>query len=282
LLVGQPAEERISGARAMLDDGLYERFGVPDHAIGFHVSSDGPAGSIAVSPGLVMSSSDSVDIVVHGVGAHGASPHRGKDPIYIGSQIVVALQALISRELSPLEPGVVTVGSFHAGFKHNIIPDEARLQLTVRSDSEATRSRLLAGIERIAKNIGRANGLPEDRLPEVVSGFESTPTTVNDRAATARLRTTWLEYFGRERMYSRPRAGMGAEDFSEFVQTPERVPGVYFSVGGTPEAVLERVMRGEAELPSHHSPYFRIEPEPSVTAGVEATFVAALELLEQP
>jgi hippurate hydrolase len=282
LLVGQPAEERISGARAMLDDGLYERFGVPDHAIGFHVSSDGPAGSIAVAPGLIMSSSDSVDIIVHGVGAHGASPHRGKDPIYIGSQIVIALQGLVSRELSPLEPGVVTVGSFHAGFKHNIISDEARLQLTVRSDSEGTRARLLAGIERVAKNIGRANGLPEDRLPEVITGFESTPTTVNDRTATARLRSVWADYFGRERMYSRPRSGMGAEDFSEFVQTPERVPGVYFSVGGTPESVLRSAMRGEVPLPSHHSPFFRIEPEPSVTAGVEATFVAALELLDRP
>ena len=266
----------------MLADGLYERFGVPDHAIAFHVSSDGPAGQISVSQGLIMSSSDSVDIIVHGIGAHGASPHRGKDPIYIGAQIVIALQGLVSRELSPLEPGVVTVGSFHSGFKHNIISDEARLQLTVRSDSEAARARLLSGIERVARNVGRVNGLPEDMLPEVISGFESTPTTVNDAEATARVRTVWTDYFGRDRFYSRPRRGMGAEDFSEFVQTDDDVPGVYFNVGGTPESVLQGYMRGEGRLPSHHSPFFRVEPEPSVTMGVEATFVAALELLDAP
>ncbi|MDZ7825844.1 MAG: amidohydrolase [Gammaproteobacteria bacterium] len=282
MLVGQPAEERIGGARAMLEDGLYERFGVPDHAIAFHVSSDGPAGRLAVAPGLVMSSSDSVDITVHGVGAHGASPHRGKDPIYIASQIVIALQGLVSREIAPLEPAVVTVGSFHAGFKHNIIPDEARLQLTVRSDSEATRTRLLEGIERIARNVGRAAGLPEDRLPTVRSGFESTPTTINDDAATARVRSAWVEHFGEDILYRSPRTGMGAEDFAEFVQTRHEVPGVYFSVGGTPEATLQQVAAGEMDLPSHHSPFFRIDPEPSVTRGIEASFVAALELLAAP
>jgi hippurate hydrolase len=282
MLVGQPAEERIGGARAMLEDGLYQRFGVPHHAIAFHVSSDGPAGRLAVAPGLVMSSSDSVDITVRGVGAHGASPHRGKDPIYIASQIVIALQGLVSREIAPLEPAVVTVGSFHAGFKHNIIPDEARLQLTVRSDSEATRTRLLEGIERIARNVGRAAGLDEDRLPTVRSGFESTPTTINDEAATARVRGTWVEHFGEDVLYRSVRTGMGAEDFAEFVQTPRRVPGVYFSVGGTPEATLQRVAAGEMDLPSHHSPFFRIDPEPSVTRGIEASFVAALELLGAP
>lgn len=282
LLVGQPAEERIGGARAMLDDGLYERFGVPDHAIGFHVSSDGPAGRLALEPGLIMSSSDSVDIIVRGIGAHGASPHRGRDPIYIGSQIVVALQGLVSRELSPLEPGVVTVGAFHAGFKHNIIPDEARLQLTVRSDSEATRAKLLSGIERIAHNVARASGVEEDSLPEVVSGFESTPTTVNDATATRRVRGALAGHFGRDVFYSRPRTGMGAEDFAEFVQTEHDVPGVYFNVGGTPERELRRLATTGGQLPSHHSPFFRIEPEASVTAGIEATFVAALELLGRP
>jgi hippurate hydrolase len=282
MLVGQPAEERISGAKAMLEDDLYERFGVPDHAIAFHVSSDGPAGRIAVAPGLIMSSSDSVDITVRGVGAHGASPHRGKDPVYIGAQIVVALQGLVAREISPLEPGVVTVGSFHSGFKHNIISDEAKLELTVRSDDEAVRAHLLDGIRRIAENVGRMNGLPEEMLPTVRVGFESTPTTVNDEAATARVRSAWAEHFGEDVFYSRPRTGMGAEDFSEFVQTDHDVPGVYFSVGGTPTSVLEAVAAGEQTLPSHHSPFFRIDPEPSVTAGVEATYVAALELLAAP
>ena len=135
VLIGQPAEERIAGAKLMLEDGLYDRFGVPDYALAFHVSADGPAGKIAARPGLITSSSDSVDIIVRGVGSHGASPHRGKDPIYMASQLVIALQGIVSRELSPQEPAVITVGSIHGGFKHNIIPDEVKLQLTVRSDS---------------------------------------------------------------------------------------------------------------------------------------------------
>lgn len=231
VLIGQPAEERISGAKAMLQDGLYERFGVPDYAIGFHVSADGPAGQLAVRSGLVQSSSDSVDILVKGVGAHGASPHRGKDPIYMASQLVIALQGIVSREVAPLQPGVITVGSIHGGFKHNIIPDEVKLQLTVRSNDEAVRAQLIEAIERVARGVGTLNGLPEELMPEVIHGFEGTPTNVNDAVASAQVRSAWEAHFGRERLYSRPRAGMGAEDFAEFVQTKERVPGVYFSVG---------------------------------------------------
>ncbi|MEM1435267.1 MAG: amidohydrolase [Pseudomonadota bacterium] len=280
LLIGQPAEERIGGAKAMLQDGLYERFGVPDYAIAFHVSADGPSGKVAVRPGLVQSSSDSVDIIVKGVGAHGASPHRGKDPIYMASQLVIALQGIMSREVAPLQPGVITVGSIHGGFKHNIIPDQVKLQLTVRSNDEAVRAQLIDSIERVARGVGVLNGLPENLMPEVIHGFEGTPTNVNSKSATAKVRDAWANYFAEDRFYERPRTGMGAEDFAEFVQTKERVPGVYFAVGGTPEAVLEAAERGEAVVPSHHSPFFKIEPEPSVRAGVEATVIAARALLD--
>ena len=279
LLIGQPAEERISGAKAMLQDGLYEKFGVPDYAIAFHVSADGPSGKVAVSPGLVQSSSDSVDILVKGVGAHGASPHRGKDPIYMASQLVIALQGIISREVAPLEPGVITVGSIHGGFKHNIIPDQVKLQLTVRSNDEAVRAQLIKSIERVARGVGEMNGLPEALMPEVIHGFEGTPTNINDEAATARVRAAWEGYFSADRFYERPRTGMGAEDFAEFVQTEDKVPGVYFAIGGTPETVLAAAEKGEATVPSHHSPFFKIEPGPSVRAGVEATVVAARALL---
>lgn len=280
VLIGQPAEERIGGARAMLDDGLYERFGVPDYALAFHVGSDGPAGKVGVSGGLVSSSSDSVDIQVRGIGAHGASPHRGKDPVYIAAQLVVALQAIVSRELSPLEPGVITVGSIHGGFKHNIIPDSVDLQLTVRSDSNATRKKLLDGIRRTAEHVGRLNGLPDDLLPIVRMDFESTPPNINDDDAVKRVRDAWIDHWGDdERLYSRDREGMGAEDFAYFVQTEHAVPGVYFGVGGTPADELEAAAEGDIIRPSHHSPFFKIEPESSVTTGVEATFVAAMELL---
>ena len=279
VFIAQPAEERIGGARAMLEDGLYERFGVPDYALAFHVSAGRPAGKVSVPDRLVASSSDSVDITVRGVGAHGASPHRGKDPIYIASQLVVALQGLVSRELPPLEPGVVTVGSFHGGSKHNIIPSEVKLQLTVRSDSEETREKLLSGIERIAEGVGRTAGLPEELLPVVERSKESTPTTVNDPEVAARVRTAFERELGADAVIPDERSGMGAEDFAYFVQTEEKVPGVYFSVGGTPEADIEAEASGGPAVPSHHSPFFRIEPEPSVTVGVEAMTVAVLELL---
>jgi len=279
MLVAQPAEERIGGARAMLEDGLYERFGVPDYALAFHVAAGDPAGKLFVADHLVASSSDSVDITVHGIGAHGASPHKGKDPIYIASEIVIALQGLVSRELSPLEPGVVTVGSFHGGFKHNIIPSEVKLQLTVRADSEETREKLLSGIRRIADGIGRSAGLPDDLLPDVELSTESTPVTLNDPDLAARVRGAFVREMGPDAVGEDVRDGMGAEDFAYFVQTDDKVPGVYFRVGGTAQADLDAEAAGGPAVPSHHSPFFKIEPEPSVTTGVEAMSVAVLELL---
>lgn len=279
VFIGQPAEETISGARAMMEDGLYTRFPRPDYALAFHVSADMAAGTIGLVPGATSSSSDSVDIIVHGVGAHGASPHTGKDPVVIGAQIVMALQTLVSREIAPLEPGVVTVGAFHAGHKHNIISDRAELQLTVRSDSAAVRERLLNGIRRIAENAGRMAGLPDDKLPEVRVGAESTAATVNDAALTQRVRAAIAGQFGEDVFAYKAREGMGAEDFAYFIETDPKIPGVYFAVGGTPQAAFDAAAAGGPPIPSHHSPLFKIEPEPSVKAGVEAMTVAALELL---
>jgi hippurate hydrolase len=279
MFIGQPAEERIGGAQAMLADGLYARFGVPDYALAFHVAAGEPAGKLVVKSGLMYSSSDSVDITVRGVGAHGASPHRGKDPVYIASLLVVALQELVSRELSPLEPGVVTVGSIHGGFKHNIIPEEVKLQLTVRADSEETRAKLLAGIERIARGIGITAGLPEDLLPIVKSSGESTPTTINDEALTERVRAAFLREMGEDALQQTERTGMGAEDFAYFVQTEDKVPGCYFAVGGTAQADLDAEKAGGPAVASHHSPLFKIEPEPAVKAGIHAMTVAVLDLL---
>lgn len=281
MFVGQPAEERIGGAKAMLEDGLYERFGVPDYALALHVSAGDPAGKVAVNGGIVASSSDSVDIIIRGVGAHGASPHRGKDPIYLGAQMVVALQGLVSRELSPLEPGVVTVGSFHGGFKHNIIPDEVKLELTVRSDSEETRAKLLNGIRRIAEGVARTAGLPEALWPTVDSSFESTPTTINDHDLASRVRKTFARELGEGALYVDERQGMGAEDFAYFVQTEHNVPGAYFTVGGTLQAELDAEKDGGPPVPSHHSPFFRIEPKPAVTSGVQAMTAAVIDLLSQ-
>ncbi|MEO9636091.1 MAG: amidohydrolase [Parasphingorhabdus sp.] len=279
VLIAQPAEERIGGAKLMLDDGLYTRFPKPDFAMAFHVSADTPTGKLELSPGISYSSSDSVDIIVHGVGAHGASPHRGKDPIVMGAQIIMNLQTIVSREIAPLKPGVITVGSFHSGFKHNIISDKATMQLTVRSDDADTRAQLLEGIKRIATNVGRMNGLPEDKLPEVKVSHESTPANYNDEALTKRIQNLFSARFGDTVFDNKPREGMGAEDFAYFVQPNTDVPGVYFAVGGTPQADFDREDAGGAPVPSHHSPFFKVAPRESVTLGTEAMTAAALDLL---
>lgn len=278
MLIGQPAEERIMGAKAMMEDNLWQRFGKPDYALAFHVAAGIPAGLINVQEGAPFAGADTVDIIVHGVGAHGASPHAGKDPVLLGSQIVVALQTLVARELPPRQPGVVTVGSFHSGTKHNIISDRAHLQLTVRNTNLDTRDALLAGIERIALNLGRAAGLPEDKLPEVIVSDESTPPTVNNTQMVRRLKQVWQQQLGENKVVSISSQGMGAEDFPYFTTDPA-IASVYFSVGGTSLEDLAAAKAGGPPIPSHHSPLFTIEPGPAVTNGVHATVTALLDLM---
>ena len=278
MLVVQPAEERGLGARAMREAGIWETFGQPDYVLGFHVGAESAAGTVDVQGGATYAGVDSVDIIVHGVGSHGASPHQGKDPVVLGSQIVMALQTLVSRELPPREPGVVTVGAFNAGTKHNVISDEARLQLTVRSTSAETRDQLLDGIRRIAENLGRAAGLPEDLLPEVIVANERTPPGFNDPELADRLRGAWTRALGEDRVVGEPQQGMAGEDFGYFSIDPT-IPSVFWRVGGTPVEDVERAAKGGPPVPSHHSPQFKIAPEPSVRVGVESTVVALLELL---
>lgn len=275
VLIGQPAEERISGARMMIEDGLYTRFPRPDYALAFHVAANIPSGQIEVPLGIAYSSSDSVDITVRGVGAHGASPHKGVDPVLVASQIVVTLQSVVSRTIDPLQPGVITVGSIHGGAKHNIIGDRVDLQLTVRSNDPQVRLQLLDGIDRVAEGVARSLGVPDDLLPVVVrSPTETTPPTINDTETATMVKALFAENFGGDRIYESPPEGMGAEDFAYFVAPEHGVKGVYFAVGGTP---AEEV----ADAPSHHSPFFKIEPEPSIKTGTEAMVLAAMALLEK-
>jgi amidohydrolase len=279
LFIAQPAEERVGGAKAMLADGLYTRFPKPDYALGFHVNSGMATGTLSAADQLMYSSADSVDIVVHGVGAHGAAPQIGRDPVYIGAQIVTALQSIVSREVGPLSPAVVTVGSFHAGTKHNIISDRADLQLTVRANDEATRKLLLAAVERIAKGIARAHGVAENQLPEVRIS-EGTPTTNNSPALAQRLRSALQRELPAGTVIPFAQESMGAEDFTYFVQPELGVPGFYFQVGGTPQAAFDAARAGGPPVPSHHSNLFKIDPEPSIRLGTEAMTVAVLDLLK--
>jgi hippurate hydrolase len=275
VLIAQPAEERISGAREMLEDGLYERFPKPDYALAFHVTSNLPAGKLVVPMQNVAASSDSVDIKVYGRGGHGASPHQALDPVLVASQIVVSLQSLVSRTIAPREAGVVTVGAIHGGTKHNIIGEEVDLQLTVRSLDPEVRAQLLDGIDRIAKGTAMAFGLPEDKYPKVTrSASETTPPTNNDPETAAMVKAAIEEAMGSDIFMEREADGMGAEDFAYFVTPDTGVKGVYFSVGGGfPEDM-------DSPRP-HHSPVFRVMPEPSVTMGTEAMTASALALFSQ-
>ena len=274
VLIGQPAEETISGARAMMQDGLYEDFPKPDYALAFHVAASVPTDTLVVPKAAAYSSSDSVDITVRGVGAHGAYPHMGLDPVLVASQIVVSLQSVVSRTLAPLDPGVITVGSIHGGTKHNIIPDEVKLQLTVRSDDPDVRTQLLDGIDRVAEGVARSLGTPDDLLPIVErSKTQTTPPTVNDTPLATRMEGVFKDHFGESVLFEDERDGMGAEDFAYFVERDLGVRGLYFVVGGTPPEEV-------ASAPSHHSPFFKVAPEPSVTLGTEAMVVAVLDLMK--
>jgi hippurate hydrolase len=275
VLIGQPAEETLAGARAMLKDGLYTRFPKPDYALGFHVSSRHPAGKVQVPVGIAYSSSDSVDIIVHGVGSHGASPQLGIDPVLVASQIVVTLQSVVSRTIDPLAPGVITVGTIHGGTKRNVIGDRVDLQLTVRADSFRVRDQLLDSIDRVAAGVAASLGVPADKMPQVIrSTTETTPPTINDEATARLIRAAFVEKLGESQVIDQPREGMGAEDFALYMAPELGVKGVYFAVGGTPENEV-------ANAPSHHSPLFKIQPEPAIKAGTEAMVVGALTLLHR-
>jgi len=279
MLIVQPAEEIGSGAKAMREDLIWERFGTPDYMLGFHVSAGNPTWTLnLLENSSPYAGADMVDLVIHGIGGHGAYPHTTTDPIVLASQIVLALQTLVSRELSPHEPGVVTVGAFHAGSKHNIISDEAVLQLTVRNTNPRTREKLLNGIERIAKNMGRVAGLPEELLPEMIILDQTVPPLRNDNGLAYRLNITWTERIGRDVLINKLPDGMGAEDYPFFITNPD-IPSAYWEVGGTSPEIIEAFEAGEGPLAGHHSPLFKIEPEPSVRMGVDSTVRAMLELM---
>ena len=281
VMILQPAEELGEGALAMLEDGLYTRFPKPDYALAFHDAAQFPAGMIGYSPGYALANVDSVDITVKGVGGHGAYPHTAKDPIVIGAQIVNQLQTLVSRESSPLDPAVVTVGSFHAGAKHNIISDEAKLQLTVRSYSDESRKLLLDGIERISTGVAMAAGVPEDRMPTVTVADPYTPSTFNTPDFTESVMAGFRERFGDDRVMQVPSV-MGGEDFGQFLRAdPDGVKSLIFWVGGVPMDQFERAQAGEEQLPSLHSPFWAPDAEKVIATGAEGLASAALDLMPQ-
>jgi hippurate hydrolase len=281
VMIGQPAEEIGVGARAMLEDGLYTRFPKPTHAIAFHNSATLPAGHIGYSVGPALANVDSVDIQVRGVGGHGAAPHTTRDPIVLASRIVTALQTLVSRELNPLDPAVVTVGSFNAGTKHNIISDEARLQLTVRSYTPEVRRTLLEGIARIARGEAIAAGMPQDRMPVInTREAEHTPATINTQGLSRSTGTLLRQRFGPERVREVPPV-MAGEDFGRFHLADSSIESVIFWVGGVPEAKWREAAGNPARLASLHSPFWAPDPDPTISTATEALVAAALGVLQR-
>lgn len=275
LLIGQPAEERGAGAEAMLADGLFSKIAEPDYALALHASASLPTGSIGYTSGYAFANVDSVDITIRGLGGHGAYPHSTKDPVVIAAYLITALQTIVSRETNPLESVVVTVGSIHGGTKHNIIGDEVKLQLTVRSYSDENREQTLESIRRITFATAASFGVPEDRKPIVeVSESEGTPAVYNDPELTTQLVTTWNDTLGSDNVQSVPPV-MAGEDFALYGRTDADIPAVIFWVG---TVAPQRIAAGEA-LPSLHSPFFSPEPRASIRTGVHAMTSAVLELM---
>jgi len=277
----QSGEETGEGARAMLADGLYTRFPKPNYVFAFHDAAILPAGVIGLTPGYTTASVDNVDISVRGVGGHGAVPQATKDPIVLASRIVVALQTLVSREKNPLDPAVVTVGSFQAGTKHNVIPDEAKLQLTVRTYKPEVRKLLLDGIARIARGEAIAAGVPDDRMPVVTIREEQhTPATFNTEQLANRTLALFKEHFGAERTTILPPAMVG-EDVGRYWLDDPSVQGTLFWVGGTPRAKWDAAKGDTTKLPSLHSPFWAPDAEAVITTATEAMTLAALDVLKK-
>ena len=280
IFVAQPAEELGSGARAMLDAGLYQKFGKPDFALGFHDKADMQTGHIGVTEGYTYANVDSVDVTVHGVGGHGAYPYTTKDPIVLAAEMINAWQTIVSRENNPLNPIVITVGSIHGGTKHNIIPDEVKMQLTVRTYKPDVREHVLAAIDRVAKGIAAAGGVSPDRAPIVtVSKDQFTPSTYNNPELTKRLVPVWKKSLGEENVEIVDPT-MGGEDFSEFSLPDHSIPAVDFHVGAVAPEKIAESKKTRNPLPSLHSSKFAPVPEPTIRTGIVAMTAAVLELME--
>ena len=279
MVIAQPAEERGAGARAMLSEGLFERFAKPDYNLSLHTLANLPAGQIGYVPGWMMANVDSVDITIKGIGGHGAYPHNAKDPIVLAAAIIMDLQTLVSRDIHPVEPGVVTVGSIHAGTKHNIIPDQAKLQLTVRSYSDATRNTLLQGIERIALNNAEALGFGSDLAPVVTVKDEYTPALWNDPDLVARGVAVMRETIGDDNVVEVSKE-MGGEDFARYGRTEDNIPSFMIRVGVVPEAKWQAYQAGDMSLPSLHSPFFAPDPDKAIGTGVAVMTAMAIDLLQ--
>lgn len=280
VMIGQPAEETISGAAAMLKAGLFTKFPKPDYVLALHDSPDLPAGKVSWTAGPAHAGADSVDITIRGYGGHGAAPNMTKDPILIASELVVFLQTIVSREMDPQQPTVITVGSFHAGTKHNIIPDDAHLQLTVRTMTPAQREKVLAALTRATNGIASAAGVPAERSPLIELSKERVPATVNDPELTRRVAVALEKALGQANVVQ-AKPVMGSEDFSLYALADPKPPIMMFRLGAVDPLKWKESEEKGTRLPSLHSSEFAPLPEPAIRTGVKAMTAAVLELLKK-
>ena len=280
MLIGQPSEETIDGAKAMLADHLYERFGTPDFAIALHDTNARAAGTISLTSGPALASSTSVDVTMRGIGGHGAFPQLAKDPILMSAEFIVQLQSIVSRQEDPRDPSVVTVGDVHGGTKRNIIPNEVKMELTARAFTDKARQIILDGIRNTASGIAVSAGVPEDRAPIVtVLENESTPVLYNDPRLAARAKTALVKTLGAQNVFDEAPV-MGSEDFGMFGLQDREIPTFMFWLGAMDPVKLAAAQSAGKSLPGLHSSRFQPLPEPTLRTGVMAMTSLAISLLQ--
>ena len=280
VFIGQPAEERSGGAKAMLADGLFEKFPVPDYALALHVSSGLPAGQIGLCAEYAMANVDMVDISITGHGGHGAYPHTTIDPIVLSARLILDFQTIISREISPLDPGVLTVGSIHGGSKGNVIPNEVKLELTLRSYKDEVRTAILDKIKRICRGVGLSAGLHEDELPVVTVRNESTPALFNNESLVETLFPVFQSTIGEDQVLMLPSV-MGGEDFGRYGRTEDKVPILLYWLGSVDPNFVEKTKAEGGTLPSLHSNKYAPLPVPTIRTGVATMTAGVMHLLKK-
>jgi amidohydrolase len=280
MIVGQPSEETIDGAKAMLADHLYERFGKPDMIIGLHDTNEAAAGTVGITSGPAMASSTSVDVTIRGIGGHGASPQLGRDPVMLSAMFIMDLQTIVSREEDPRDPAVITVGDIHGGTKRNIIPNEVKLELTTRAFSDKSRQIILDGIRQMALGVATSAGLPADKAPIVtVIDTESTPVLYNDPAMTAKVRATLVKTIGEANVHDTPPV-TGSEDVGVFGLEGHKIPLVYYWLGAMNKDRYAAAVAAGKPLPGPHTSKFEPDPVPTLETGVRTLTATALSLLQ--
>jgi amidohydrolase len=280
MIVGQPAEETIDGAKAMLADHLYERFGKPDMIIGLHDTNEHAAGTVGITSGPAMASATSVDVTIRGIGGHGAQPFYGRDPIVLAASYILQIQSIVSRELDPRDSGIVTVGDIHGGTKRNIIPDEVKLELTVRAFSEKSRHEILDGLRQMATGVATSAGLPHDKMPTVtVLEDESTPALYNDPALVTRVKATLQRTLGAANVFD-DRQHTASEDVGIFGLEGNKIPVAYFWLGAMYPDRYAAAQAAGKELPGPHTSKFEPDPEPTLETGVKSLTAVAISLLQ--